>query len=151
MNEEQQTRKYPVKVVRFGIGKQIELYPDELVITGVEEDKETRLKLDSIERLILTPGEPNPSKLVLMADLFEGTTLILVEGMTNAKDFRTLLPVLREFCPAMQFDPPDMEEQLRQALNTRRAWRLTCYGAIMLVCLMLFALYFVVAIIGGRH
>jgi hypothetical protein len=151
MSEEQQTRRYPIKVVRFGIGKEIELFPDELVVKGVEEDKETRLKLDSIHRLILTPGEPNPSKLILLAELFDDTTLILVEGMTNAKDFRALLPVLREFCPGMQFDPPDMEEQLRQALNTRRAWTLTCYGTILLVCLVLFALYFVVAIIGGHH
>ena len=151
MSEEQQTRRYPVKVVRFGIGKEIELYPDELVIKGAEEDKETCLKLASIERLILTPGDPNPSKLILMADLFDGTTLILIEGMTNARDFRAMLPTLREFCPDIQLDPPDMEEQLRQALNTRRAWSLTCYGAFLLVCLILFALYFLVAYIGGRH
>lgn len=151
MSEHQQTTRYPVKVVRFGMGKLIELYPDELVVTGVEEDKETRLKLESIERLILTPGDPNPSKLILMADLFDGTTLILVEGMTNARDFRAMLPTLREFCPAIQLDPADMEEQLRQALNTRRAWTLTCYGAFLLLCVILIALYFVVAYIGGHH
>ena len=151
MSEEQQTRRYPVKVVRFGIGKELELYPDELVVKGAEEDTETRLKLASIERLILTPGDPNPSKLILMADLFDGTTLILIEGMTNARDFRTMLPTLREFCPDIQLDPSDMEEQLRQALNTRRAWSITCYGTFLLVCLILFALYFLVAYIGGRH
>lgn len=151
MSEEQQTRRIPVKVVRFGMGKSIELYPDELVVSGVEEDKETRLKLESIERLILTPGDPNPSKLILMADLRDGTTLILVEGMTNARDFRTMIPLIREFGPDIQFDPSDMEEQLRQALNTRRAWSLTCYGAIILVCLFLFLLYLVIAYIGGHH
>lgn len=151
MSEEQQTRRMPVKVVRFGMGKSIELYPDELVVSGVEEDKETRLKLESIERLILTPGDPNPSKLILMADLRDGTTLILVEGMTNARDFRTMIPLIREFCPDIQFDPSDMEEQLRQALNTRRAWSLTCYGAILLVCILLFVLYLLVAYIGGHH
>ncbi len=151
MSEEQQARTSPVKVVRFGMGKRIELYPDELVVTGVEEDKETRLRLESIERLILTPGEPNPAKLILMADLHDGTTLILVEGMTNARDFRATIPLIREFCPDIQFDPADMEEQLRQALNTRRAWTLTCYGAFLLVCVVLFALYFIVAYIGGHH
>lgn len=151
MSEEQQARISPVKVVRFGMGKQIELYPHELVVTGVEEDKETRLRLDSVERLILTPGDPNPSKLILMADLHDGTTVILVEGMTNARDFRAMIPVIREFGPDIQFDPPDMEEQLRQALNTRRAWNLTCYGTFLLVCVLLFALYLAVAYLGGRH
>ena len=151
MSEEHLTKRSPVKAVRFGMGKEIDLYPDELIVTGVEEDRETRLKLESIERLILTPGDPNPSRLILMADLDDGTTVILVEGMTNARDFRAMLPMLREFCPTIQLDPSDMEEQLRQALNTRRAWTLTCYGTFLLVCLVLFALYFVVAYIGGPH
>ncbi len=151
MSEEQDIRRSPVSTVRFGMGKEIELYSDELVVSGVEEDQETRLRLESIERLILMPGDPNPSKLVLMADLHDGTTVILVEGMTNARSFRAMLPYIREFCPAMQFDPPDMEEQLRQALNTRRAWSLTCYGTFLLICVLLFALYLVVAYIGAHH
>src|ERR1700740_166109 len=117
MSEEQQGRESPVKVVRFGMGKEIELYPHELVVSGVEDDKETRLRLDSIERLILPPGDPNPSKLILMADLHDGTTVILVEGMTNARDFRTMIPVIREFAPDIQFDPSDMGEQRRKALK----------------------------------
>src|ERR1700724_3445283 len=141
MNEEQSVRKFPVSVVRFGIGKEPQLYPDERVITGAEEDQEIRLRLESIKRLILTPGDPNPSKLILMADLDDDTTVILAEGMSNARDFRAILPSIREFCPAMQFDPPDMEEQLRQALNTRRAWTLTCYGTFLLICIMLFVTY----------
>lgn len=151
MSEEQRTRQAPVSVVRFGMGKEIKLYTDELVVTGIEEGHETRLQLDSIERLILTPGDPNPSKLILMADLHDGETLILVEGMTNARDFRAMIPSLREFCPNMQFDPPDMEEQLRQALNSRRACSLTCYGTILLICVLLFVLYLVIAYIGARH
>src|SRR5437868_7949115 len=130
MSEEQSVRKFPVSVVRFGIGKELRLYPDELVITGVEEDQEIRLRLESIERLILMPGDPNPSKLILMADLDDGTTVILAEGMSNARDFRAMLPHLLELRPQIQLDPPDMSEQLRQALNTRRAWTLTCYGTI---------------------
>lgn len=151
MSEEQDVYRVPVKVVRFGIGKELRLYADELAVTGSEEDQEIRLRLESIKRLILAPGDPNPSKLILMADLDDDTTVILAEGMSNARDFRAMLPNIREFCPDMQFDPPDMEEQLRQALNTRRAWTLTCYGTFLLICVMLFVLYLVVAFIGAHH
>jgi hypothetical protein len=137
--------------VRFGIGKELRLYAGELAVTGVEEDREIRLRLESIKRLILVPGDPNPARLVLMADLDDDTTVILAEGMTNARGFRAILPQIREFSPAMQFDPPDMEEQLRQALNTRRAWTLTCYGTFLLVCLVLLLFYLVVAYIGAHH
>jgi hypothetical protein len=151
MSEEHDVSRVPVKVVRFGIGKELRLYADELAVTGVEEGHEIRLRLESISRMILVPGDPNPSKLILMADLDDDTTVILAEGMSNARDFRAMLPRIREFCPDMQFDPPDMEEQLRQALNTRRAWTLTCYGTILLVCIMLFVIYLVVAFIGAHH
>lgn len=151
MSEEQDVHLAPVKVVRFGIGKELRLYHDELAVTGVEEDQEIRLRLESIKRLILVPGEPNPAKLILMADLDDDTTVILAEGMTNARGFRAMLPQIREFCPNMQFDPPDMEEQLRQALNTRRAWTLTCYGTFLLVCLLMLLLYLIVAYIGAHH
>ena len=151
MSEEQDVYSVPVKVVRFGIGKELRLYAGELAVTGAEEDQEIRLRLGSIKRLILVPGDPNPSKLVLMADLDDDTTVILAEGMSNARDFRAMLPSIREFCPDMQFDPPDMEEQLRQALNTRRAWTLTCYGTFLLICIMLFVIYLVVVYIGTHH
>jgi hypothetical protein len=151
MSEEQDVYRVPVKVVRFGIGKELRLYADELAVFSSEEDQEIRLRLESIKRLILVPGDPNPARLVLMADLDDDTTVILAEGMTNARGFRAMLPHIREFCPDMQFDPPDMEEQLRQALNTRRAWTLTCYGTFLLVCLVLLLLYLVVAYIGAHH
>lgn len=145
------TRKYPISTVRFGMGKEIQLYKDELVVTGQEEDQETRVQLDAIKQLILVPGDPNPSKLVLMADLDDDTTIILAEGMSNARDFRNMLPHLLELRPDMQLDPPDMGEQLRQALNTRRAWTLTCYGTFLLVCIILYVIYLVVAYIGAHH
>ena len=151
MSEEQDVYTAPVKVVRFGIGKELRLYANELAVTGVEEGEEIRLRLESIKRLTLVPGDPNPAKLVLMADLDDDTTVILAEGMSNARDFRAMLPRLREFCPDMQFDPPDMEEQLRQALNTRRAWTLTCYGTFLLICVVLFVIYLLVAYIGAHH
>src|SRR5215469_2572614 len=151
MSESEIIRRFPISVVRFGMGKEIQLYDDELVVTGQEEDQEVRLQLAAIKRLTLMPGDPNPSKLVLMADLDDDTTIILAEGMTNARDFRAMLPHLLELCPDLQLDPPDMGEQLRQALNTRRAWALTCYGTIILLCILLFAFYLVVAYLGGHH
>ena len=60
MSEEHQKRNYPLSTVRFGMGKEIQLYEDNLVVTGQEEDQETRVQLDAIKRLILTPGDPNP-------------------------------------------------------------------------------------------
>jgi hypothetical protein len=140
----------PISTVRFGIGKEIQLYPKELVVTG-PEDQGLRLQLDWIIRLTLMPGEPNPSKLILMADLDDGTTIILAEGMSNARDFRAMLPKLLELRPDLQLDPPDMGEQLRQALNTRRAWTLTCYGTFLLLCVFLYILYLVVAFLGAHH
>ena len=144
-------KKTPISTVRFGIGKEIRLYIDELAVTSQEEDQEIRIALEAIKRLILVPGDPNPAKLVLMADLDDDTTIILAEGMSNARDFRAMLPHLIELSPNLQLDPPDMGEQLRQALNNRRAWALTCYGTILLICVSLYLLYLVVAFIGSHH
>ncbi len=150
-NDNDAVRRPPISTVRFGMGKEIQLYHTQLVVTGQEEDQELRLQLDSIKRLILTPGDPNPSKLVLMADLDDDTTIIMAEGMSNARDFRAMLPHILELQPSIELDPPDMVEQLRQALNTRRAWSLTCYGTFLLVCLLLYLLYLAVAYIGAHH
>jgi hypothetical protein len=133
------------------MGKELQLYTDELVVTGQEENKELHLELQAIKRLTLIPGDPNPSKLILMADLDDDTTIILAEGMSNARDFRAMLPHIIELSPDIQLDPPDMSEQLRQALNNRRAWTLTCYGSFILICAMLYVLYLVVAFIGSHH
>ncbi len=151
MSENQSFKQYPINTVRFGMGKELQLYTDELVVTGQEENKELHLQLQAIKRLTLIPGDPNPSKLILMADLDDDTTIILAEGMSNARDFRTMLPHIIELSPDIQLDPPDMSEQLRQALNTRRAWTLTCYGSIILIFVTLSVLYLVVAFIGSHH
>ena len=150
-NNDNYLKKTPISTVRFGMGKEIRLYTDELVVTGQEEDQEIRIALEAIQRLTLVPGDPNPAKLILMADLDDDTTIILAEGMSNARDFRAMLPHLIELSPDLQLDPPDMGEQLRQALNNRRAWTLTCYGAILLICVSLYVLYLVVAFIGSHH
>src|SRR5215469_513205 len=151
MSDNETIKKHPISTVRFGMGKEIHLYNDALVVTGQEEDQETRAQLSAIKRLTLMPGDPNPAKLILMADLDDDTTVILVEGMTNARGFRAMLPHLLELQPSLELDPPDMSEQLRQALNTRRAWTLTCYGSFLLVCILLVVFYFVVAYIGSHH
>lgn len=151
MMNDNDIKKFPISTVRFGMGKEIQLYTDELVITGQEESQELRIELEAIKRLTLMPGDPNPSKLILMADLDDDTTIILAEGMSNARDFRAMLPHLIELSPDLQLDPPDMGEQLRQALNNRRAWALTCYGTFVLICILLFLLYLVVAYFGSHH
>lgn len=151
MMNDNDIKKFPISTVRFGMGKEIQLYTDELVITSREESQELRIELEAIKRLTLMPGDPNPSKLILMADLDDDTTLILAEGMSNARDFRAMLPHLIELSPDLQLDPPDMGEQLRQALNNRRAWSLTCYGTFILICVLLFLLYLVVAYFGAHH
>lgn len=151
MSEDRTAQSNPISVVRYGMGKEIQLYAEEFVVASREEGKEVRLPLAAIERLTLTPGDPNPAKLVLLADLTDGSSLLLVEGMTNARDFRAMLPHLLELRPEIQLDPPDMAEQLCQALNTRRAWSLTCYGTVVLLCLFLYGLYLFVAFIGIHH
>ena len=151
MSENQNSIHEPISVVRFGIGKELRLYNNEIVSTGSEEDKELHLDIQAIKCLTLMPGDPNPSKLILIADLDDDTTIILAEGMSNARDFRKMLPHIQERNPDLQLDPPDMYEQLRQALNTRRAWTLTCYGSFILICVMLYALYLIVAFIGAHH
>lgn len=151
MSENDSSKKAPISVVRFGMGKELQLFGEELVVTGTEEDQETRILLAAIKRLILIPGDPNPSKLILMADLDDETTIILAEGMSNARSFRAMLPHIQELQPEIQLDPPDMSEQLRQALNTRRAWTLTCYGTFILICILLYILYLVVAYLGANR
>jgi hypothetical protein len=151
MSENEIESKYPINVVRFGMSKEIQLYSDELVVTGVEQGHEIRVPLDNLRRLTLIPGEPNPSKLVLMADLDDDTTIILAEGMTNARDFREMLPKLLELRPDLELDPSDMRDQLWQALNNQRAWNITCLVACLLVVLLLFILYLVVAFLGSLH
>src|SRR6266699_6983751 len=151
MSDNETIKKHPISTVRFGLGKEIRLYIDELVVTGQEEDQETRVQLSALKRLTLMLGDHHLAKLILMADLDDDTTIILAEGMSNARDFRVMLPHIIELNPDIQLDPTDMPEQLRQALNTRRAWTLTCYGSFILICVMLYVLYLVVAFIGSHH
>jgi hypothetical protein len=113
----------PLARVRYGIAKELRLYADIFVAESLEEHEETRISLDNIKRVVLTPGEHVPSKLVLMFDLDDDNTVIVAEGMTNVRDFRTLLAKLHELRPEIELDPPDMDEQLQPAHAIRLLWR----------------------------
>ncbi len=149
------TTGQPLSIVRYGIAKELRLYPDRLVTVAYEEGEETAYYFDAIKRLILTPGEHVPSKLMLMLDLADGNTIIVAEGMSNVRDFRRLLARLIEVQPGIELDPPDMDEQLRQALEIRRRSNYGCYGFILAAFLATIAivwlLYLIVAFIGGLH
>ncbi|HEX6122526.1 MAG TPA: hypothetical protein VFY89_05170 [Ktedonobacterales bacterium] len=140
----------PLARVRYGLGKEILLYPDAFAIVRKEEAEELRISLDSIRRLVLAPGEYTPSKLVLMFDLDDDTTIIAAEGMTNVRDFRKLLATLAEVRPEIALDPPDMSDQLAQALDIRRRHLIGCYGTFFGICLLLLIAYLAVAFIGAH-
>jgi hypothetical protein len=139
----------PLARVRYGIAKELRLYSDVFVAESLEEREETRISLDNIKRVVLTPGEHVPSKLVLMFDLDDDNTVIIAEGMTNVRDFRTLLAKLHELRPEIEFDPPDMDEQLRQALEIRRRSQLGCYGALAIM-LVLWLIFLGIAYVGAH-
>ena len=60
MTENNAAEKHPISTVRFGTGKEIRLYTDELVVTGQEENQEIRVALEAIKRLTLVPGRSDP-------------------------------------------------------------------------------------------
>lgn len=140
----------PLARVRYGLGKELQLFPDSLVILRREEFAADRFELAHIRRIILTPGDPNPSKLILMLELDDGNTIIAAEGMSSVADFRTLLSKLREVAPQIETDPPDMDAQLGQALDIRRRSLLGCYGSIAAACILAYILYLVLAYFGAH-
>ncbi len=145
------TEEQPLARVRYGIGKELSLYPEALVARQHEVDDELRVRLEHVRRLVLLPGEFTPSKLVLLLELDDDSTLIAAEGMTNVRDFRRLLGVLRETHPEIELDPPNLDEQLMQALDIKRRSMLGCYGFIFGSCVVLFIIYLVIAAIGHGH
>ena len=136
--------------VRFGLGKELQLFADEFVVVQHEAHEELRLRLENLRRMILAPGEQVPSKLVLLFDLDDGTTIIAAEGMSNVRDFRKLLVRLQELKPDLELDPPNMDEQLAQALDLKRRSLFGCYGAVIAACVVLWLVYIVVAFIGAH-
>lgn len=140
----------PLARVRYGLGKELQLFPDSFVVLRREEFGADRYDLTEIRRLILTPGDPNPSKLVLMFDLTDGSTVIVAEGMSSVAEFRVLLRKLREIAPQIELDPPDMDTQLGQALDIRRRSLLGCYGSVIGACVLAYVAYLVLAYIGAH-
>ncbi len=148
--EESGDGEQPLARVRYGLGKELQLFPESLVIVRREEFAADRFELANIHRVILTPGDPNPSKLILMLELDDGNTVIAAEGMSNVAEFRTLLSKLREIAPQIETDPPDMDAQLGQALDIRRRSLLGCYGSVAVACVLAYILYLVLAYIGAH-
>lgn len=140
----------PLATVRYGLGKELQLYSDTVVIAHLEEHTETRFNLANIRRVILAPGDPNPSKLVLMFELDDENVVIAAEGMSNVRDFRRLLPTLLQVAPDIELDPPDMDVQLAQALDIRKRSLLGCYGIVLGVCALGWVVYLLVAFIGSH-
>lgn len=140
----------PLARVRFGLGKELRLYPDTFAIVLAEEAQEVRYNLDAVRRVILQPGDRVPNKLVLMFEMDDGTTDIVTDSMTNPRAFRALIDVLHREHPGIELDPPDMSEQLRQALEIRRMHLIGCYGTVLGLCLVLWIAFLVIAYIGAH-
>ncbi|HLZ22063.1 MAG TPA: hypothetical protein VKQ30_08070 [Ktedonobacterales bacterium] len=140
----------PLVRVRYGLGKELNLYPDAIVVELHEQREETRYELDTIKRLILMPGEYVPSKWVVMLDLDDETTVVAVDGMTNHRDFRKLVAQLVETRPDIELDPPDMDEQIAQALDIKKRNLFGCYGFVAACAILLYIIYLVVAFIGAH-
>ncbi|PWT78550.1 MAG: hypothetical protein C5B60_00995 [Chloroflexi bacterium] len=141
----------PLARVRYGLGKELRLYPDAFSVVLREEHEELRYALANIKRLVLTPGEHNPSKLELMFELDDGNTVVAAEGVSNVRGFRRLLSALAELHLPIELDPPDMDEQLKQALEIRARYQLGCYGLVLGSCLLLTIAYVIIALIGAHH
>jgi hypothetical protein len=141
----------PLARVRYGLGRELRLYPDAFTVLLREEHEELRYALANITRLVLTPGEHNPSKLVLMFELDDGNTVIAAEGISNVRGFRRLISALAELHLPIELDPPDMDEQLKQALEIRSRYQMGCYGLVLGSCLLLTIAYLIVALIGAHH
>jgi hypothetical protein len=147
----EETQDRPLDIVRFGIGKELQLYQDRFVVLKREEADALEVPLADIQRLLLAPGTHVPNKLLLMLELADGDTIVAAEGMSNVKDFRHFLVALREVKPDIQLDPANMDEQLEQALINKRRAQMGCYFMIVIAFTVLFIVYIAVAVIGARH
>jgi hypothetical protein len=126
----------PLALVRYGLGREIRLFPSEIAFISREDDEEDRFALAAIRQLSLQPGEHIPSKLVILVEFQDGTSIIAGEGMTSVRDFIRMVGVLRQIAPHIALDPPDLEEQLRQAVANRRASNLGCYATVLITALV---------------
>lgn len=135
----------PLALVRYGLAKEIRLYPDALDFVAREEGGSDRFALANIRRISVQPGEVIPSKLMVLVELDDGNAVIAAEGMTNVRAFRAMLPLLREHAPHIEFDPVDLDDQLLQAVTNRRQSNMGCY----LFVLASFALIALICVVGN--
>lgn len=136
----------PLARVRYGLAKEIQLFPDALVFIAREEGDEDRLPLEHIHSIAVLPGDKIPSKLLVVVEIEEGKHIIAAEGMTNVRDFASMLPILQEYAPHILLDPPDLADQLTQAMQNRRESNIGCY-AIFFASLLLIVLI----VIGANY
>ncbi len=128
-------------VVRYGLAKEIILHPNSIEFLAREEGNSDNFELSAIQKIALTPGEHLPSKLLLLLQFVDGTTIIAAEGMTNVRDFIQMVSRIRAIAPHILFDPEDIEEQLRQALYNKRVANIGCYGAFFVVVVVILLLF----------
>lgn len=147
---ESASTQQPLVRVRYGLGKELNLYDDAIVVELREQREQTRYELDTIKRLILAPGEYVPSKWVVMFDLDDDTTVVAVDGMTNHRDFGKLVAKLVEMRPVIELDPPNMQEQIAQALDIKKRNLFGCYGFVAACAILLYIIYLIVAFIGAH-
>ncbi len=126
----------PLRSLRYGLAKEIQLFPDSLVFVAREEGDEQRFNLANIRRLSIEPGERVPSKLIMLLELDDGNTVIAAEGMTNVRAFREMLPLIKQQAPHIVFEPEDLSDQLQQALINRRQTNFGCYGVVLVAILV---------------
>ncbi len=128
-------------VVRYGLAKEIILYPSSIEFLAREEGNSDNFELSAIQKISLTPGEHLPSKLLLLLQFTDDTTIIAAEGMTNVRDFIQMVSRIRVIAPHILFDPENMEEQLQQALYNKRVANMGCYGAFFAVAAVILLLF----------
>lgn len=137
----------PLALVRYGIAREIQLFPDALVFVEREDAEASRFDLATIRTLIVQPGERVPSKLLILLELNDGATVIAAEGMTNVRAFLRFLPALQAAAPHLRLDPPDMAAQLDQAVANRRQANLGCYGAVAAAALLIVLIFLIGSLI----
>jgi hypothetical protein len=142
--------KAPLALVRYGLAKEIRLYSDELIFVAREDGEANAFPLSEIAVLSMQPGEHVPSKLLVLIQLLDGTTVIAGEGMTNVRDFVPMVHKLREIAPHIAFDPEDLEDQLQQALINRRQTNMGCYGTVLASVLLLVLIFVIGSLLSHR-
>jgi len=132
---------------RFGMGHRLCLSSTELRVTGAERARDLVISLAEVEKISLVPSDANPSKLLFIATCHDQTAHTLVEGIKPGKEFQQLVQCLHEMYPAIEFDPPDMTEQVQQAIQKQHSYNLGCFLFSMAFLFLLLLLILVVPLL----